>query len=558
MLCKLGVEAIAMNSLMARIQAARLNALKEPQAAFETGQQLLWEAREKALQQEEAAALFVMALACRSMSKLDHCYQYAEESLKCFEALEDAIGMATALNLIGVVYFYYGKLDTALQYFLRAKYSLESESDPTTLSRILNNLGEVYRETGDLDAAFEAYNAALAICTALEIKPNIAVILENIGEIYYRQQAFDLSYTYFTKSFEMLSELQDTVALSEVESKIGKMLFLKGKTVEAKSRCYKALERLQNLNNKYFAIGVLEIIAEIKKHTGSPDYLDDLLLAIDYAETLGARKQLHKLYRLLYEHHEAAGDFEMALSYFKKFHYIALEIESTVVSHKLEIIKIELNKAFEGDTVEKVKALNSQLEIEIANQSVLLTQLEKANSQLDSEANLDELTQVLSRRGLRERLAQVWSRKDSKVNSIALLMIDIDFFKQFNDVYGHMQGDRCLYQIAAIMKTSLINEPHLLARFGGEEFVCLLWDCPQIRAFEIAEKLRLSIANTGIELAEATSVAKVTVSIGAVIKKNVRLDDLQDLYTLADVELYKAKDQGRNRTCMQTIDGNYR
>lgn len=456
------------------ILEARAKALKEPESSYEKAYEAYELAKNRGWQSEEAAALFVMALSCRSMTQLEKCYDLSMDALKLYESLSNSLGIATVLNLIGVVYFYYGKLETALSYFLQALHHLDGVNDPITESRILNNLGEVYRESGDFDAAFEAYDKALKLCETLDMKANVAVILENIGEVYFRKQAFDLSYDYFNKSFDMLLILEDTAILSEVENRIGRMLFLQGRREEAKIRCQNALKRLEDMGNTFYAIEVLMTLAEIKQDEGSIDYLEDLSKAIYYAEVLNARKPLRKLYKLFYEYYEGQGIYDTALFYFKKFHQIELEIESTIVSQKLEIIKMELNKAFEGDTVEKVKNLNMQLENEISQQARLLSRLEQDNKKLDEAVYMDELTQVLNRRGMKEKLVAVWENKTYDAMCIALLMIDIDHFKGFNDTYGHIQGDKCLQQIASTMTAVLTEKAILFSRYGGEEFVCML------------------------------------------------------------------------------------
>lgn len=534
------------------LSSARIKALKDPESTFDIAKNARECASENGWFDAEALALFVMALCCRTLSKLDQCHEYATNAYDIYVTLEDNLGIATTLNIIGVVYFYYGKLETALSYFLKALHFLERADDPITESRILNNIGEVYKESDNFDEALKVYHKALALCEAHDMKVNIAVVLENIGEIYYRKKEYSISYDYILRSYDMLLALEDTTALSEVENRLGKILFLQGKREEGKLRCINALKRLDEVGNTFYAIDVLMTLAEIKKDEGSLDYVDDLAQAVTYAETLNARKPLRKLYQLFYEHYEQEGFYDLALFYFKKYHHIELEIESTVMSHKLEIIKIELNKTYEGDALEKLKNLNKQLEVELENQARQLAQLEQANKQLDEAVYIDELTGVLNRRGINDKLLALWNKATSDQSEIALLMIDIDHFKQFNDTYGHVQGDRCLHQISEAMLSAIQFPNAILGWYGGEEFMCVLFNVNLQQAEHQAELLRRAVYDKPIAVEHQNLKVSVTISVGGIHGKMYEFNALKDLYIKADKALYCAKDCGRNQVCFNS------
>jgi len=119
---------------------------------------------------------------------------------------------------------------------------------------------------------------------------------------------------------------------------------------------------------------------------------------------------------------------------------------------------------------------------------------------------VDGLTGVHNRRYFDERLDTEWSRAHRVGTALSVVLMDVDFFKRFNDRYGHQAGDECLRRVAAAMKASLKRPSDLVARYGGEEFVCLLPDTPLAGALKVAEEVRAHVHALQIEHADSTVV----------------------------------------------------
>jgi diguanylate cyclase (GGDEF)-like protein len=167
--------------------------------------------------------------------------------------------------------------------------------------------------------------------------------------------------------------------------------------------------------------------------------------------------------------------------------------------------------------------------------------LEKQSQKLFSLATTDPLTGLLNRRELQAQAKKIISQVSRNLSTFALLSIDVDFFKQVNDTYGHQAGDKVLKSLANMFNEGLRSND-LIARIGGEEFVLLLQNIDEKNAFQLAEKLRENVEKKSIE------GIKVTVSIGlVVIRKNAHID-FDMLLKLSDNALYDAKKSGRNRT----------
>lgn len=174
-------------------------------------------------------------------------------------------------------------------------------------------------------------------------------------------------------------------------------------------------------------------------------------------------------------------------------------------------------------------------------------QLEQRNRDLERLSALDTLTQIANRRRFDAVLRQEWRRAVRDESHFSLLFCDIDYFKRFNDSYGHQAGDECLVRVAQAMEETLNRPADLVARYGGEEFIALLVDTDIEGARMLAERMRAKIESLQITN-QASSVGPfLTVSLGvATVVPNPTLRP-EDLVDLADRALYAAKAGGRNR-----------
>lgn len=537
--------------IMSKIGEAKEISFKQPSLAFDMSKEAYDIAKANGLRLEEAHALFGMALACRSMTKLNDCFNYAFDAFKLFEIYNYPLGMAGALNLMGIVYFYYAMYEQALEYFLKALHLLEETEDHNIMSRLFNNMGEVYRDVGNLDEALISYNKALNLCEKYNYTTNIAVILENIGEIYFRKEDYSYSFECYKKSYDVLIKRDNITALSEVENRMGKIHFIQKEYDEARACYNNALVQLEEIENKFFTIDVLINLAELEMYEDEEAFLAYLDKAVKYSEEIDARKKLSQIYKMITEFYERKGNYELSLEFYKRYHLIGQEIDSTVISQKLEIIKIELSKLFSGEEVKKITTINKQLEKDIVNQNKLLDAMEKVNRNLRVEVLSDELTNIPNRRGVKSYLSLVWKENKIKPFNSALLMMDIDYFKRYNDCYGHLEGDTCITKIADCLKSVFGNRYGILGRFGGEEFVCFIKDIEYKEVLELAELLRFSIEKLQMKYIWKDAYYPVTISIGGVYGCSSDFNSINDMYLIADEELYKAKNEGRNKVILK-------
>ena len=161
-------------------------------------------------------------------------------------------------------------------------------------------------------------------------------------------------------------------------------------------------------------------------------------------------------------------------------------------------------------------------------------------------ANFDELTGLYNRRAFNERLKFDWEQALRDGGSLALVLIDADLFKSYNDIHGHLKGDDCLRAIAGIISQTVGQEKATVARYGGEEFAVVLPGEDQEHARSMAERIRL--ATLEMRLSHPTSASGVqTISLGVAAIKPDESQDAAELIGMADMALYRAKELGRNQ-----------
>ncbi|MEA5577884.1 CHASE2 domain-containing protein [Anabaena sp. UHCC 0451] len=184
-----------------------------------------------------------------------------------------------------------------------------------------------------------------------------------------------------------------------------------------------------------------------------------------------------------------------------------------------------------------IVALREHRKIKLDNQSLLYL------------ANYDGLTQVANRRRFDEYLQQQWERMTREKSSLSLILCDVDFFKRYNDTYGHQAGDVCLKKVAQAMTQGIKKPTHLVARYGGEEFAVVLPDTNEEGALQIAEAIRSQVQALAIPHEASLVSSQVTLSLG--LASIIPSSDLTPalLIKATDEALYQAKKTGRDRCC---------
>lgn len=165
---------------------------------------------------------------------------------------------------------------------------------------------------------------------------------------------------------------------------------------------------------------------------------------------------------------------------------------------------------------------------------------------------IDALTDIPNRRSLDQRIDVEWERCIASEMPLNLLIIDVDHFKNYNDTYGHPQGDLLLQSLAQTLAASLPRPEDFVSRMGGEEFAVLLPAIPLSKALLVAESLRANVEAMEVQDSNTSAITKVTISIGVASVSPHSDDTISAFISAADAALYQAKNSGRNRVCQGT------
>lgn len=191
----------------------------------------------------------------------------------------------------------------------------------------------------------------------------------------------------------------------------------------------------------------------------------------------------------------------------------------------------------------QLRKSRSQFQIQAQN-----IRLERENSQLKQLVRVDSLTQIANRHYFDECLRREWYRGIREQFPLSLILADIDYFKLYNDCFGHQQGDICLQKAAKAISKVVKRPADLVARYGGEEFAIILPQTQAENALHIAEKIRLSVKQLNLAHPESLVNQTVSLSLGvASIVPNAQFE-IEQLLVAADQALYRAKKQGRDRS----------
>jgi len=495
---------------------------------------------EHSLKIEEAYSYLGMAHVHRTNSEPSSMLEVLFKAMNIFENENESIGLIRSLNLIGVAYFYSSMYDKAIGNFLEGLKLLDNFDDDNLKLSLLNNIGEVYRESGKYKQAEEFYNTAIELCDKNNILHSKAIINGNIGEIYFAEKDYKKALEFFILSYNELLNIDDEISLGEVENRIGKIYHVLGNNELALKYFNSAYDRLEHIDNKYFVIDVLINIGQLNiNNEGSLKYFEK---ACRYSEVINAKKKHWEALLSLANYYEQMGNHKLALEVYKEHTRLDKEITASELGKKLEILNVELKYIEETKHLEKMKdVLKAELEI----QKNELDNIRSINLELEKKAYEDDLTKIPNRRSINLYLNELLGKK-GKTYSSCVLIIDIDFFKRYNDYWGHAEGDICLRKIADIISSHKFSEEDMFGRYGGEEFMYISNTMNSVEISNFAENLRVAIKNQDLYYYYKNDRYSITISIGGIFGSLNEYNSFKDVMEEADLELYKAKDGGRN------------
>ena len=502
-------------------------------------------------QNEKSKAVYILEYALKLAEEIDYeeiedvyfnlgrAYWYEGRLVESINAKLEALSIARGKNIeskiatisinIGVDYLNSGNYEEAVTYLSRVlSYKIEDENEsPTIKSYALTNLVESYIKLEDYESA----------------KESIKILEKNIESINIESDKEDFIMISYINKANLETELGNTLEAINMLNKSKSIYEKKGNTNFSNFD----LKLYEEYGDAYYKLGNFKNALEYHKK----------------CEELVLEKNLSYLAEIynekIYLDYKAMDDDENSILYLEK----NMELKTELSKDKnREYSQYLINKFESDENLEKISFLEKSrnvilsLFIALGSGTIIITiflyyiynqnkEINRLNKLFKDLSVTDALTNVHNRRSLDEFLSKNWALYKKTDMPISFMMIDLDFFKLYNDNYGHLNGDKVLVQIAKIIKESC-RKTDFVARYGGEEFIIIMLNTDKNEAINLATRIKNNIYSANI-IHEYSKVSdRVTISIGITTAYIGTNKNYNDYIQRADNSLYQAKSKGKN------------
>lgn len=470
---------------------------------------------------------------------------------------------------------------------LEAFELLKSDKDHLWLARLQGRISVGLTSIGDMAGAYKHLHLQLAAATRCaegrQRDEELFTVFHNMGRHFFVREDYERADRCYQKCYPYLRKQDPTQILllqnhAETLARLGSL-----------ERAYQEVEKALAVAKQHppnravvYALGVKAWIQTTLKRTADAE--DTLINAVDYAtrhsipsaqlrmklaklhlmqnDVAGAKQDLQPVERLITDqgdthdrahYHdlmsqlsEACGDYGAALSHYKIFHKTEQEIRTSQTNTRLQAEKLI-------DRLESIRRQSSRLKRENLALKDTVNRYKSLHEKARELSERDSLTGLHNRRMLEHKAENIIRLTANETTSVAVAVIDLDYFKKINDTFGHHIGDKVLVAFANLI-TKTFRSADCIARYGGEEFVLVMPQASNDNAKDALLRLRDLVAQYPWPLADNSLL--VTFSAG--IATTTHADSFYSLFQKADKALYYAKAMGRNRICVdgESIDFN--
>ncbi len=515
----------------------------------------------------EANALFLKASILIDKEDYDHAKEFLITSKKIQDNIGDINGyIKSAVTLVNI-YWKKDDLENAKTLALNILTQIPTSQQHANHDKLLHLLSLIYEKEGDYKSSleyFKLHHQETVNMSNEHIYENLTSIYSQIStdKINHEKEIFRLKNVRLKKRNKELNSLYKSI---NNIFKIGQDLTSTLNLQDVFTKIY------TNLNN-IMPASTLGIVL-LKKQTNMMEYslcISDGVQQFYPDKNINTKNSFSALC-IQKGINIFVNDYK---SEYKNFDNMTSPIPSIPASNSMLYAPLKFNEnimgaisvqskeknAYTTNHLNLLNAISSFIAIAIsnANQSEKLEKelakrkndqktLKTLNTQLKQMTYIDTLTKIPNRRYFIERLTIELNRSKRTQSPLTIIMIDIDKFKEYNDNYGHINGDACLQKIASILKNSLKRKSDFIARYGGDEFIMILPDTHLIGARIIAENSRKNVAKAKIEHKFSTISEYVSITLGIFSEKIPQDMMIEKLINLADSALYTAKAMGRNQ-----------
>ena len=505
----------------------------DPQRAYDICCELLEQGKQSGNDYDIAYAYLYMGDALFAMGDLDEALKYLMMSEKVQKHNGfDELRMRT-YNIIGVIYSNIGDALLSLDYYHAAMEMARKYNDTELQGMIYNNVGVVLANAGDYANVPEYYKKSYECfnqgndwdnefsCDRLRLYLNICEGLRN--KKYYAEEKAYLDGVMKTIDKDNLTPL-DRIKVAHA---FGMLYYETGEYEKSLDMCVKAVALCENNMNDIDSFDDYWDIVELLINMDKIGHIHGMLEGLsDMAEKADIDRGRIQVCRLRIQIYEKTGEKEKYTEQLRIYYQLRKRINA------------ERNNII-------ISAIDNRCRLE--DERKKNKRLDEDNLKLIRESEIDELTGIYNRLAFRRRYDRMYKYALQNAHTYCMGIFDIDFFKVYNDTYGHIRGDKCLKQIAAILRHTSDGD-FCVARYGGDEFVFMAYDVSEEKVRDFLQRLVENIRNAAIAFdAKPCATDKVTISAGAVIQQQAEEGTtLTDLLKLADKVLYEVKQAGKD------------
>lgn len=511
---------------------------ENPQRAYEICCEIEKHGTEQDNWYEIAYAQLYMGDTLFSMGKLNE----AIDHMLSGEKIQKKYGYDDLLiknyNITAIIYMTQGDDFLALDYLYYAIELAKKLKNYIMLGMLYNNIGVMLHNRGDAVSAAEYFEKGIEISKKEGSKDKDAVYDErqfyiNICGKYIEEENYLKAKECLDKATAGYQIKYSSVSEASVISAYALIYYKLGEEEKAYEICIKVLHMEQAAFDEVEAFEDFLDIVLIFIKTEHYDDARQLLLKLDeVSEKTKILKYQLKICCAWIEYYEATRNKELLNEYYKKYFEIKQKLNR------------ELDEAI-------ITAIDNRRKLE--DEREFNEQLNENNRELVRESEIDELTGINNRYGLRRYFEKLFKKAVVHNDRICMAIFDIDYFKVYNDKYGHLQGDECLKKIAYIIKTTANND-YFAARYGGDEFLIMGRGKTDEEIKQFADDLFQKIKKENISFDAHPDSDRVTISLGAVNFPVEKESDISDFIHSADNVLYKVKEQGKNNYMITSME----
>lgn len=472
------------------------------------------------------------------------CYN---RSLDIFKTLESQPEIAREENHIGVIFGRLADHSTSIQHLLAAHRIYEDLGDSSQQAVILNNIGFTYVLINQHKKALHYLLKGLKLARETHHTHALAITLDSLCHAYLGLQDYNNALACGLESVQVCQNLGDPHIECEYILSVGVVYLAQGDIYNALNYFERSQKLAQKLGFRREEAEVLRRLSGIYFQQGQPQLaFSHLHRALKIAEEIEAKHEIFKTHADLAAAYKQFKDFEQALIHYERFHTIKEEVFNDQADMRFKTL----------ETAHRLEQTQKEAEIYRLRTQALQTEIEEskvAQARAEHIATIDPLTSLLNRRHFFHLAEHAFTKALYDTTPLCVLMFDLDHFKNVNDTYGHLVGDKVLLAAANLIRQGL-RATDILGRYGGEEFAAILPETAVEQGKLVAERIRYMIETTPVETEKGAVFVTISGGVGKIfVDDSFSTLTLNVLIDRADQALYQAKQSGRNRTVVFEI-----